>query len=104
LIRKRKTDDQNSITFRVVPENQTVHASHGVSLLDAILKAKIDIDHTCGGMGTCGTCRIFVEEGLSLLETPNEIESEIRSERGFCENERLVCQNQSVNGLVIRKP
>ena len=86
------------------PEEKTVYASHGQTILDAILSADLEIDHTCGGMGTCGTCRVFVEQGLETFQEPGEIESEIRNQRGFARNERLCCQNLAAPGLILRKP
>jgi ferredoxin len=104
VIRKRKIPEEKAISFRVFPEEKTVYASHGQTILDAILSADLEIDHTCGGMGTCGTCRVFVEQGLDSFQEPGEIESEIRNQRGFAHNERLCCQNLAAPGLILRKP
>ncbi len=104
MIRKRKSTEEKAISFRVFPEEKTVYASHGQTILEAIISADIEIDHTCGGMGTCGTCRIFVEHGLDSFPEAGEIESEIRTQRGFAANERLCCQNLVAPGLVLRKP
>jgi ferredoxin len=105
LFHKRKTvDTKPPVTITVLPENLVVQASQGSTILDALLNADIEIDHSCGGMGTCGTCRIFVEKGLESFEEPNEAEREIRQDRKFKPNERLSCQNHVLPGLVIRKP
>jgi len=105
LFHKRKSvDTKSSISLTVLPENVVVQASQGSTILDALLKAEIEIDHSCGGMGTCGTCRIFVEKGLENFVEPHEAEQEIILDRQFKSNERLSCQNLAQNGLVIRKP
>ena len=88
----------------MLPQGATVYASHGQTILEAILAADIEIDHTCGGMGTCGTCRVFVDKGIESFREPEEIESEIRNQRGFGPNERLCCQNLAADGLVLRIP
>jgi 2Fe-2S ferredoxin len=90
--------------MEILPEEKIVQASQEQTILEALLENKIEIDHTCGGMGTCGTCRIFVQKGLEKFELRNEIESEIAADRGFTENERLSCQNLVKDGLVLRKP
>jgi 2Fe-2S ferredoxin len=74
-------------------------ATQGETILQAALNNRIEINHSCGGNGTCGTCRIFVQKGLDLLEKANEIEAEFAAERGFAENERLACQTLAVSGV-----
>jgi ferredoxin len=105
LFHKRKpVDPKSHISLTVLPENIVVQASQGSTILEALLKAEIEIDHSCGGMGTCGTCRIFVEKGLEKFAPPEEAEQEIISDRQFKKNERLSCQNRVCDGLVLRKP
>ncbi len=102
---KRKSVDKNSmISITVLPENRVVQASQGSTILDALLDAEVDIYHSCGGMGTCGTCRVFVEKGLENFEPPSAAEQEMIEDRQFTKNERLCCQNLVQPGLVIRIP
>lgn len=95
---------QSPPRIRVLPDEKIVEASHGETVLEALLRRKIELDHSCGGGGTCGTCRIFVVAGLDRLPPRNEIENEFAEERGFAENERLACQTTAIEGLVIRRP
>ena len=83
---------------------QNVPASHAEPLLQALLRAKIDIPHSCGGMGTCGTCRVFVRGDAHDLTRPEPIEQELRLERGFAPEERLACQTRILNSTEIRLP
>lgn len=63
-----------------------------MSLLDLLIADDQPINHTCGGNGTCGTCRvIIVSEGKALSER-GEIELEMATDRGFMPTERLACQ------------
>lgn len=95
---------KGSISFKVLPDEKIVHASQGGSVLEALLISKTEWEHSCGGMGTCGTCRMIVVDGLDLLPERNEIEEELAQDRGFKQNERLACQNCPCPGLVIRRP
>jgi 2Fe-2S ferredoxin len=105
LIGKRKAvDSKRPISFSILPENVIVHASQKQTILEALIEAEIDIDHSCGGMATCGTCRVFVDQGLETFEVRNELELEISRDRNFAKNERLACQNLVKAGLVLRKP
>jgi 2Fe-2S ferredoxin len=90
-----------SITF--LPEEHVVEASHDdESILQAALRARVEIDHSCDGNGTCGTCLVTVESGLELLGPRDSIEQEMAEDRGFSDNERLCCQNRPQNGLILR--
>ena len=64
------------------------------SLLDIAVENSVDISHSCGGMGSCGTCRVFLswEPKEAAPNSPTEIEEEMRQDRGFIAGERLACQ------------
>lgn len=74
------------------------------SVLEVALQNKIPLDHSCGGMGSCTTCRIVVESPIDLLPPKSALELEITDSRGFSERERLACQLDPVPGLVVRIP
>lgn len=92
------------ISIKFLPENRLVDASQEESILEAALRSGLEISHSCGGNGTCGTCRVWVREGLSSLPERNEVEQEMAADRGFQATERLCCQNQAVPGLVLEVP
>ncbi len=50
-----------SATF--LPENKTVSAVMGKSLLEAAAVAGIRINSICAGDGVCGKCRVLLREG-----------------------------------------
>lgn len=77
----------------ILPDNQPVEASQDMTVLEALVRENIDIDHSCGGMGSCGTCRIFIVSGESNLSDRSDIELEMAQDRGFAVNERLSCQS-----------
>jgi 2Fe-2S ferredoxin len=91
----------SKVRYLVLPERKIVEASHGQTILDSLLKAKIPIDHTCGGFGTCGTCRVHVVKGIEKFALRNEIEAKMAEDRGFAPEERLACQNEVCEGLEI---
>lgn len=85
--------------FRV--NTHLVEASQGESILEACLRAGVAVEHSCGGMGSCGTCRVFVTQGLDTLDARNELESEMAVDRDFPAHERLSCQTIPVDGLRV---
>lgn len=91
-------------TMTFLPLEQIVPFTEGQNVLEVALNQDIPLPHSCGGMGSCTTCRIIVEK---FVETPNsrtEVENEIIAGRGFAEEERLSCQLIATNGLVVRIP
>jgi 2Fe-2S ferredoxin len=78
-------------------------ASQGETLLDFFINAKVEISHSCGGMGTCGTCRVEVKSP-ELLPEPNDIEIEMIRDRCFKVGERLSCQIQPLPNMKVVLP
>ncbi len=74
------------------------------TLLELALRTKIPIHHSCGGMGTCGTCRVIITKGGELLPPPNEVEIEMIKDRGFEHQERLACQIPATPGVEVEVP
>lgn len=70
------------------------------NLLVSFMKKKFNIDHTCDGNATCGTCRFIVLNGECSKMT--QIEREFFEERGRLENERLSCQAIPKSDLLIK--
>lgn len=91
-------------SIRLLPEDRLLPASHTKTLLEVLLQNGVEISHSCCGMGSCGTCRILVEAGLTLLGGRGAVEAEIAGEYGYAEFERLACQNPALPGLSIRLP
>lgn len=88
-------------TLRIKDFISPIEFKQGDILLDTLNAAKKSISQTCGGNGTCTTCRVFVLKGLKSCSQRTEIEMERALERGFSENERLACQTQANDDLEI---
>jgi 2Fe-2S ferredoxin len=99
---RKKDLKQPAILF--LPKNEAVPIGQATSVLDVALSNEIDLSHSCGGMGSCTTCRVLVESDVALLSPRTELEAEIASSRNFSENERLACQLEPHDGLTVRIP
>ena len=97
-------NNKQKISFILFPEKEIVIASHGETILEAILRKKIEINHSCGGMGTCGTCLVYIDNRVGELNPRNIVEAEMAAERGFADKERLACQTCPIDNLQVRKP
>lgn len=80
------------IVFYIEPAEIKIEAKPDETVQDALLRHKIDIGYSCGGVGTCTTCLVKVVSDLNLLSEKNELELERSSERNLAPNERLSCQ------------
>jgi ferredoxin len=62
------------------------------NLLESLNEAQVPIHQSCGGSGTCGTCRFILKGAPSGRLSRSEAESELAEARGFLESEKLACQ------------
>lgn len=86
------------------PLEKSCEIGDAESVLEVALENEIEISHSCGGMGSCTTCRIIVESPVGDLPPRNELEQDIADMRGFEPEERLACQLPPSPGLVVRVP
>jgi 2Fe-2S ferredoxin len=91
-----------TITF--LPEKKAVTIGTAGSVLDVALGGDVAIGHSCGGMGSCGTCRVMVVKSEQPLPPRSELETVMAEDRGFQEQERLACQLPPQAGMVIAIP
>lgn len=66
---------KHTVTFRA--EGRVVDAEPGDTILDAALRAGIELDHACGGHGACSTCHVRVAQGATLLDEADEDEEDM---------------------------
>ena len=52
----------------IMPENLKIQAQEGKTILEIAQDFDLDIDGSCGGKGTCGKCRVNIDEGNGLQE------------------------------------
>ena len=79
------TVDFEPISRRIIiPENKTFH--------EILTKSGIKIRTLCGGLGTCGKCKIFVLQGSKFLNKPTKSELQHLSDVEISKGWRLACQ------------
>ena len=93
-----------SVTF--LPQNVTVKASVGDTILDAALDGGIDIPNECGGNCACTTCHVIVEEGQESVTAMEGVERDrLATATGWTPASRLACQAiLAGSGLTVRIP
>ena len=70
-------------------EKKKIDVAVGSLLGDVILATGLPLEQPCAGRGTCGKCKVLIEEGLS---PPDEIESDNLSDGELALGNRLACR------------
>ncbi len=77
----------------ICPEGAVINAETGVSICDALLSNKIEIEHACEKSCACTTCHVYVREGFDTLEESTEDEDDYLDKAwGLDMDSRLSCQ------------
>lgn len=92
-----------------LPFNSVVYGEKGKTLLDLAFENDILIEHNCGGLCACISCRVLVLKGSTLLNEKSEDEKNMLTDEGFTEeNLRLSCQckiiNESDEEIIVEIP
>lgn len=95
----RKTAE--SIVFLPEDKEVVLPTNCQKSILNIAVENEIDIDHSCGGSGSCGTCLVKVLKGLELFDGREFPEKEMAEDRGWAADERLACQCVALPGVII---
>jgi len=81
------------------------HIGQDFSLLDIATEARVEIDHSCGGVCACSTCHVKVIEGGSSCSKATEDEEDmLDTARDIDMDSRLGCQcvpNGTQNLVVV---
>ena len=94
------------LTF--LPQNLTVDANAGDTILDAALDNGIELPHECGGNCACVTCHVHILEGAEFLSAMEEVEADRLSDAGdWTPASRLGCQaimrGGSVTAQIVKR-
>jgi len=82
-----------------LPDNRYIVVSKGDNLLRAAMDADVHINASCGGSGSCGKCRVVIEEGEVERESnPKLTESDIA--KGYA----MACQTRVLSDLKVTVP
>jgi 2Fe-2S ferredoxin len=95
---------KNNGSILFLPSQMSCPIGSEQSVLEVALRNGLEIPHSCGGMGSCTTCRVEIESALDALAPRNELEADIAEMRNFSPRERLSCQLQPQDGLIVTVP
>ncbi len=91
---------ERQVQLRYQPDDRTLTAERGQSILQASLQHGIPHTHVCGGNARCSTCRVVVLAGLENLTPRNRPEQLLADRLEFPPDIRLACQARLTGGPV----
>lgn len=86
-------------SISIQPANVTLECADGVNIREAALAQGVEIPSTCGGVGSCGLCKVKITAGAEHLGPMTEVEIGKLGNVFFITKERLSCQT-TVHGDV----
>lgn len=90
---------EENLRILFLPENRYIVVKPGENLLKAAMNADVHINASCGGAGSCGKCRVIIENG-EVERAPNPKLSEEDMAKGYA----LACQSLVKSDLEVRIP
>ncbi|MBI4188088.1 MAG: DUF4445 domain-containing protein [Chloroflexi bacterium] len=78
------------------PDNADIVVEQGTKLLDAAINAGVRIYASCGGAGTCGTCKVRIEKGEVETTRTRKV-----SDEEFQQGIRQACQSRVLTDLSV---
>ena len=85
----------NRYTVTFLPDNISVSVEPGTGLLQAQILAGLRPDAPCGGKGTCGKCKVWVE-GKEILACQTKVEGDMTVRTGQPETMRILTDSLTV--------
>ena len=86
------------VWLHVFPDDFWVPAIEGETIWEAFQGTNVELGGECGGLGTCGKCKIKV---LSVIDPPTEEEKRLVDEGELEQGVRLACRTEVNRDLAI---
>ncbi len=81
------------------PDNIEIAVEQGANLLETAIQAGVRLIASCGGAGTCGTCKVLIEKGEVESTKTGKLTDE-EYEQGL----RQACQTRVITDLTVHIP
>ncbi len=80
------------IIVDIEPISRRLFYTKNETFYELLINSNIRVQSLCGGNGTCGKCKIVVQEGMHFLNPPTNSEMKFLTQSEIKENWRLACQ------------
>jgi len=93
-----------TITIKNLDNKSICYKDTNQTILSVLHENNIDWMHACGAKGRCTTCKMIVHKGLAEMNKESTFEKQYRTIGQLLLNERLTCQSQATEDLIISVP
>lgn len=93
----------SEITIIFQPEGKRIKILKEQTILEAALNAGIDLTSICGGKGTCGKCKVIIDQKDAVNDL-TEKEKNLLTPEEITKGVRLACFLKATQNLIIRIP
>lgn len=93
-----------NVVVKFFPEGRKIEVPLGSSLLEAALRANVDLASLCGGRGVCGKCKVQVIDGFNNLSPYTNVEKMFLEREKIDVGFRLACQARLLGPVVVKIP
>jgi len=80
------------IIIDIEPISRRLFYTENETLYELLVNSGIHVRSLCGGKGTCGKCKILIQEGMNFLNPPTNSEMKHLTQSEIRENWRMACQ------------
>jgi len=94
---KKSSGKRINVTFQ--PDDITATVEYKANLLETAIASVVPINASCGGAGTCGTCKVLIEKGRV-----DSIRTAKVSEEEYARGTRQACQSRILSNLTVQIP
>lgn len=94
--------DEFEIFFQ--PDGRRVKVKQGTSILEAANASGLDIHSVCASNGTCGKCKVIINDQVSVQEPTSQERKKLSEEELDKDNFRLGCQVKVNSDIVVLIP
>ncbi|MBI3812642.1 MAG: (2Fe-2S)-binding protein [Nitrospirae bacterium] len=94
-------------TFKITffPENKSGEISEGETVLEAAGRLGVELNHECGGVASCSTCRVRIGSGgAPALSEMDVDEKEVLDREQLDGDYRLACQTRVKGDVTVTIP
>jgi len=95
---EEKRHQARYVWLNVLPDDLWLKIKEGETVWEALQSTDIELESDCGGLGTCGKCKIKV---LSEIGPPSTQERELLDEQELEQGVRLACRTKVFRDMVI---
>jgi uncharacterized 2Fe-2S/4Fe-4S cluster protein (DUF4445 family) len=90
-----------SYNVTILPQGDQLEAREGENLFRLLVRHSYPIPSACGGLGTCGKCKVLIQKGL---KPPTESERVHFSQAELDQGWRLSCQQKVDRDIALEVP